>query len=49
MKLNRHVRNLCLGAFMLGVGVYQGGAMGVMLGVIGGVLMLQSWMLLNRE
>jgi hypothetical protein len=47
MKLNRHVRNLYLGAFMLGVGVYQGGAMGVVLGVIGGVLMLQSWMLLK--
>ena len=42
-----HGRNLCLGAFMLGVGVYQGGGMGVVLGVIGGVLMLQSWMLLK--
>ena len=47
MKFNRHVRNLCLGAFMLGLGVYQGGATGLVLGAIGLVLMVQSWLLLK--
>jgi len=47
MKLNRHVRNLCLGAFMLGVGVYQGGVMGFVLGAVGMTLMVQSWLLLK--
>ena len=45
MKLDRHFRNLCLGAFMLGVGVYQGGVMGFVLGAIGATLMVQSWFL----
>jgi uncharacterized transporter YbjL len=47
MKLNRHVRNLCLGAFMLGIGVYQGGVMGFVLGAVGMTLMVQSWLLLK--
>ena len=47
MKLNRHVRNLCLGGFMLGVGVYQGGVMGFVLGAVGMTLMVQSWLLLK--
>jgi hypothetical protein len=47
MKLNRHVRNLCLGAFMLGLGVYQGGVVGFVLGAVGITLMAQSWLLLK--
>jgi hypothetical protein len=47
MKLNRHVRNLCLGAFMLGLGVYQGGVVGFVLGAVGITLMAQSWLLLQ--
>ena len=45
MKFNRHFRNLCLGGFMLGVGVYQGGVVGFVLGAIGATLMVQSWFL----
>ena len=47
MKLNRHDRNLCLGAFMLGIDVYQGGVMGFVLGAVGMTLMVQSWLLLR--
>ena len=47
MKFSRHVRNLCLGAFMAGVGLYQGGAAGYVLAAIGLVLMVQSWLLLK--
>ena len=45
--MKRHYRNICLGAFMLGVGVYQGGVPGVVLGVVGLTLMVQSYFLLK--
>ncbi len=41
----RRFRNICLGAFMLGVAVYQGGFYGFVLGAIGVTLMIQSYLL----
>jgi hypothetical protein len=32
---------------MLGVGIYQGGVMGFVLGAVGMTLMVQSWLLLR--
>ena len=43
----KHFRNVCLGAFLLGVGVYQGGVYGFVLGAIGVTLMVQSYLLMK--
>ena len=41
-KMIRHFRNVCLGAFLVGASVYQGGVTGFILAAIGIALIIQS-------
>ena len=43
----RHFRNVCLGAFMVGASVYQGGVTGFILAAIGIALIIQSRVLMK--
>ena len=46
-KMIRHFRNVCLGAFMVGASVYQGGVTGFILAAIGIALIIQSRVLMK--